>query len=215
MRRLNLAKVRELESLKASNQRAEYVRNEIAKIDNYLDIAGPYKDALNKIRVLTEDKYGAFQKNRVAFVENSLAENIELLFPKFNFIPKISYSFERNCMKSELLLQDARGNFRYPRLTEGKFMQQLIGFTSAINVLELLGADTFYIDEAFSNASMNNKEKMSDVLESYHRRGIQMILISQSPECYSALSRREFHLENNGDFCVVTKVEDFVRGEEV
>ena len=80
-------------------------------------------------------------------------------------------------------------------------MKDLIAFTSAIKVLELVGSKTFYIDEAFSHASLSNKEKMGNVIGSYIDEGLQMILISQSAECYQNLPRKEFYLVKEDNVC--------------
>ncbi|MFQ9249550.1 MAG: hypothetical protein ACLR3R_20090 [Clostridium paraputrificum] len=193
--------VKDLEVIKTNNARASYLQEQMKSVDDYLDIAPTYVSALNSILMTTKDEYSKYQSNRVAFIENSLAEILALLFPNEFFIPKLNYSLERRNIRCELIFTDADGNERHPRITEGDFMKDLIAFTSAIKVLELVGSKTFYIDEAFSHASLSNKEKMGNVIGSYIDEGLQMILISQSAECYQNLPRKEFYLVKEDNVC--------------
>lgn len=112
-------------------------------------------------------------------------------------------------MRSELVFVDDKSNVRYPRITEGGFMKQLIGFVSAIKVIQLIGAKTLFMDEAFSNASAKKKEQVAQVINEYLKEGLQLILISQSPECYDTLPRREFRLNTVKKLCVLTDVRDY------
>lgn len=204
---MNMAK--ELEVLKANNARAEYLKSKVNQADEYLTFVVPYIEGLNKLLTVTKDEYAKYQEKRIHFIENSLSDNIAKLFPNEYFIPKILYSLERNNIRSELILIDEDKNERHPRITEGGFMQELIAFTSSIKVLELLGSKTFYLDEAFSKASTINKERMSEVIKGYIDEGLQMILISQSSECYQDLPRREFILEKKDKVCNILDVKDF------
>ena len=175
---------------------------------NYLELAVPYRDTCELILNTTKSTYSSYQEGRVKFIENSLDEVIAELFPKFTFKTDLDYSVFRNKIQCDLRLIDAHNNIRYPRITEGGFMKQLIGFCSAIKIMQLMGAKTFLLYEAFSNASSLNKEKMAEIIKGYLDSGIQLILISQSSECYDTLPRREFTLDTNGERCTLIDVKD-------
>lgn len=204
--------VKELEVIKANNKRGKYLRESLDKVDSYLDLAPRYVSVLNTIVATTKDEYSKYQESRVKFIEHSLEEILHILFPSESFTPKLNYSIERNNIKCELVFIDNQGNVRHPRITEGDFMKDLIAFTSAIKVLELLGSKTFYIDEAFAHASLSNKEKMGDIIGSYLKEGLQMIMISQSAECYNNLTRKEFYLEKYNNVCTIVD-EKFIEVE--
>lgn len=196
--------------IKNNKKRADSLQEKLDSVNEVISLSEYYRDVLHNILVTTKDKYSKYQKLRVNFAENSLKENIDLLFPDRGFDPIINYEFSRNNVKSSLILVDKNGNKRTPRITEGGFLQQLIGYTSAISILRLLGSKTFYIDEAFSQASSKSKESMQNIIYNYTKNdGIQTILISQSPECYQDLPRREFRLKYNNGSCVMESVEDF------
>lgn len=199
----------EIERDRTINQRVDYLKEQISDLDNFLGLAVPYCDSLVKLSKLTKDTYADYQQGRIKFIEDSLEEVISELFPNSNFRPRIRYTHYRNEIRSELVLIDQQGYERFPRITEGGFMKQLIGFSSAIKVLELVGSKTFYLDEAFSNASATKKEQMANIISKCLDNGLQLILISQSPECYDSLPRREFILDTKNNRCVLTDVRDY------
>lgn len=196
--------------IKNNKQRADSLREKLNSIEEIISLSEHYANMLNNINTTTKDKYSQYQKDRVGFAENSLKENIDFLFPERGFVPIIDYKFSRNNVKCSLILKDKYGNKRKPKINEGGFLQQLIGYTSAISILRLLNSKTFYIDEAFSQASSDNKEAMQDIIYNYTvGDGIQTILISQSSECYHQLPRREFRLKFKDNKCYLDSVEDF------
>ena len=199
-----------IQIIKKNKERADALKEKLDSVNDVISLSEFYVNSLHNILITTKDKYSKYQKLRVNFAENSLKENIDILFPDRGFTPIINYEFSRNNVKTSLVLKDSSGNTRTPKITEGGFLQQLIGYTSAISILRLLNSKTFYIDEAFSQASSENKEAMQNIIHGYTKNdGIQTILISQSPECYYQLPRREFKLEFRDGKCVLASVEDY------
>lgn len=199
-----------IQIIKKNKERAESIKERLDEVNDILSLSEFYVNSLHNILITTKDKYSKYQKLRVNFAENSLRENIDILFPDRGFTPRIDYEFSRNKVKSSLVLLDSRGNTRTPKITEGGFLQQLIGYTSAISILRLLNSKTFYIDEAFSQASSENKEIMQNIIHGYTvNDNIQTILISQSPECYYQLPRREFTLSYKNGEAYLESVEDY------
>ena len=196
--------------IKNNKERSDSLKARLDSIDEVISLSNFYANSLHNILITTRDKYAEYQRNRVGFAENSLKENIDFLFPDRGFTPIIDYEFSRNNVKCSLTLRDKNNNIRKPKITEGGFLKQLIGYTSAISILRLLGSKTFYIDEAFSQASSDSKDAMQNIIYNYTKNdGIQTILISQSPECYYQLPRREFRLEFLNDKCHLKSVQDF------
>lgn len=196
--------------IKNNKERADSLKEKLDSVNEIISLSEFYADSLKNIMITTKDKYADYQKARVGFAENSLKENIDFLFPERGFSPIIDYQFSRNNVKCSLTLTDKNGNRRRPKITEGGFLQQLIGYTSAISILRLLNSKTFYIDEAFSQASSENKEAMQNIIYNYTKEDkIQTILISQSSECYHQLPRREFTLEFKHDRCHLKSVKDY------
>lgn len=199
-----------VEIIKSNKARADSIKAELNKVEELYSLAEIYSNNLHNILITTKNKYAEYQKLRVSYAENALKENIDFLFPDRGFVPVIDYEFSRNNVKCSLSLVDAGGNPRTPKITEGGFLQQLIGYTSAISILSLLGSKTFYIDEAFSQASADSKDAMQDIIYNYTKKdGVQTILISQSSECYDDLPRREFHLKFKDGVCSLDAIKDY------
>ena len=209
LRNLHQNKMYEYERNKLSNERIGSLEKELNKINSKLNIITGYRVALSSIIACTKDRYGKYQTAKLEFIEDSLSDVINLIFPDTGLTPKISTTDKRNLMRSELLLVDSNGNVRYPRITEGGFMKQLIGFVSAIKVIQLIGANTLFMDESFSDASSVKKEQVTSVINEYLKEGLQLILISQYPECYDKLPRREFILKSVDGCCKLMDVVDY------
>ena len=199
-----------MESIKVNNARAASLQEEIDELNQYIELGSVYSSVLHNTLTVTKDKYSKFQSSRIKFLEVALEDNISYLFPDRGFIPKIEYEIFRNKIISKLTLIDTDKNVRFPEITEGDFLQQLIGYTSSITILKLLKCKTFYIDEAFSNASGKSKEKMQPIIYDYTAKdGLQTIMISQSSECYEDLPRREFRLNYDDGQCKLIKTIDY------
>lgn len=199
-----------VEGLKKNQERADELRDKVEYLDRYLSLNSTYVELLTNILLKTRDRYSKYQQDRIKFLEVSLESNINFLFPDRGFTPHIDYDIYRNKIKSKLVLVDPDKNVRTPEITEGDFLQQLVGYTSAISILRLLNCKTFFIDEAFSNASGASKDKMQPIIYNYTvKDGLQTIMISQSNECYADLPRREFHLEYKNGECKLVDVIDY------
>ena len=196
--------------IKNNKERADALQTKLNSVKDLINVSIQYLSILENIEVTTKSQYAEYQKSRIGFAEESLKENIDYLFADRGFTPVIDYSFSRNNVKCSLTLKDKEGNVRNPRITEGGFLKQLIGYTSSISILRLLNSKTFFIDEAFSQASSDSKEAMQAIIYNYTvKNGIQTILISQSSECYYQLPRREFRLAFENGHTVLKSVEDF------
>lgn len=202
----------EVKLAESDNLKIKQIEDELEVLNAKASLMSRYIRSTHNILLATKDAYSEYQKSRIAFIEISLKDNIDALFPKRNFTPIIDYTMYRNQIRSLLILKDPKGNTRYPDITEGGFLQQLIGYTSAMSILKLLGSKVFYIDEAFSNASEKSKEEMQSIIYGYTELdGLQTIMISQSSKTYEGLPRREFHLEfdNEADEAKLVKVKDY------
>lgn len=199
-----------VQDLKSNKARYDSLKSQVDSLNGFIELASTYNSVLHNTMIATRDKYSKYQQDRIKFLEIALESNINYLFPDRGFTPKINYEIFRNKIKSELILIDPDRNIRTPEITEGDFLKQLIGYTSSISILELLNCKTFYIDEAFSNASSLSKEKMQPIIYKYTKENnLQTIMISQSNECYLDLPRREFLLEFINNECKLIDVIDY------
>lgn len=214
--RLNSLKIKierdlkQIEIDRENNKKVDYYQKKLAKYSEVEVVARNHYNALSSILLAVENEDARYKSSRIGYLQDSLSEKIDLMFPYEVFEPSLNYETVRGKNKVSLTLKDMSGCERNPFITEGKFMQELIGFVSSMSVIELLGTKLFLIDEAFSAASEENKIKVGELLQTYIDQGIQVILISQDSNVYSYLNRREINLSKNLNNSVSSKEEDII-----
>lgn len=193
--RLN-ARKEDLQLAKQTNSRLKELHRERENLEKLKSANKQYLDAIKLTQKVSLKEYSNFKTNRLKFLESCIDKNLLEIFPHKMLRSKIN--FVEGDKNAVLTLTDADGNIRIPSMTEGGLAQELIGFTSAASVLECTGASIFYFDEAFAMSSMQNKDALGKLVYRYvQEKGVQIIMISQSPLLYENLTRREIVLESN------------------
>lgn len=144
----------------------------------------------------------AFKKRRLAFLESSITDQLDSIFPKKKLHVAIDCNFDRYKTKLRLNIVDSNNNVRPPSKTEGKLAQQLISVTSAYGCVKLLGKNILYMDEPFSNSSEDNLIKLQKLLNRFVVEGFQVILIAQSPLLFADIERRLILLRSRNGIVV-------------
>lgn len=191
---------------KYAKERYEECNREYVDVITKLDEAKELKVIYNNLMHFTNEAYTEYKNKRNNLLEMSIGNSIDRLFVEEDFTPRItSYPYNGKILtKLELISSDGDGlnlgeeDIRVPKYSEGGFLQQLIGYSSSMTILELLGSKTLLIDEAFSNASDNKRNAMQQILYEHSVvKGIQIIVVSQSDALYKDLPRRQFNLNRN------------------
>lgn len=184
----------------------------VAKLDYLLEKKKDlekYKNDLVTINKVAVKEYREYRCRRIDFLNNTITSNIQKIFPYEGYKSRIVYETKYNNSNAYVTLLDKNGNVRIPKYSEGGLLKELIGFTSAISVLECLDSNTFLFDEAFGMASKNNKPKLGDMLNNCINNGVQMFLVSQTSDLYDGLNCRKIYLERDAvtNQTYVSKVE--------
>ena len=149
------------------------------------------------VKFLTNEDHN-FKQRRLEYLEKYIDSNLDIIFPNECFKSHIEFDYSYNSQKVSLTLIDREGKVRIPSICEGSLLQQLIGFSAAVAITECLGSNKFYMDEAFSASSMENKSKIADLLKKLVQdSGFQIILIEQSDDIYKDIPRREIYLNKD------------------
>lgn len=190
---------KEVEYLTMKNNLEVYERLQKAYTDvlnlkeNVNTLLNVYKIFINLL--VSEDN--AFKEKRLRYLEAYIDKNLEIIFPNENFKSKIDFDYSYNNQKVALYLIDNEGKVRIPSVCEGSFLQQLIGFSAAVGIIECLGSNKLYMDEAFSASSMENLSKISGLLKKLLEAGSQIIIIEQKDDIFKDLPRREINIEKD------------------
>ena len=191
-------KRRELDIAKFYNAQYDEVKAKYDKTKDLLNDISTLKQLFSIfISLLTNEDHN-FKERRVKYLEKYIDNNLDIIFPNECFKSKIDFDFSYNSQKVSLTLLDREGRERIPSVCEGSLLQQLIGFSAAVAIAECLGYDKFYMDEAFSASSMENKSKIANLLKKLvEESGFQIILIEQSDDIYKDIPRREIYLKKD------------------
>lgn len=184
----------EIDEIKRENARVEYLNLRIQNTTEANSNLTNYIKTLDNILLRSKEQDIKYKNDRIGSIEDNVKDGIDLIYPNDDFGVKITYSNERNKSRSRLHLIDSEGYTRNPKNTEGGLMKQLIGFSSSMSVVTLLNTMKFYIDEAFGAGSPENRAKVGQIINNFLNKEVQMFLVSQSPEVYQDIPRREIHL---------------------
>lgn len=139
----------------------------------------------------------AFKEKRLRYLEAYIDRNLEIIFPNEGFRSKIDFDYSYKKQKVALYLVDRYNKVRIPSICEGSLLQQLIGFSAAVGIVECMGANKLYMDEAFSASSMENLTKISALLKKLIDDDFQILIIEQKNDIFKDLPRREINLEKD------------------
>ena len=195
-----IAANKEYEQLEREKVAGESIEQELKQ---YVSDLVQLKDNVNY-----EDK--EYRNRRIDFLNNELTDMLYKFFPNKGLVADIVFDDKYKGSNAFLQLKDADGNLRTPENTEGGFGQYLISYAAVTAVLQTLGQNIVYLDEAFGVASKTNLVKMADLLNKSCQSGMQIILATQDPLLYSSVPHRAFCLELDveKDAVVVDKVLD-------
>lgn len=190
---LNTIKTKHYEGKRNNEEKAD-VEKKVAKgreLSRTLTILrSTNKDLLEKLTV--EDL--EFKNRRLDYLSDRITENINRLFPTRGFRVKIECDLNRG-MKAKLKLFTKLGKERLVHMSEGKFFQSLVSYSSSTSIIESTGTDKLYLDEAFAVSDPENLVEVSHLVGDLLGRMNQITMIEQTSVGYKNLPRREIHLK--------------------
>lgn len=169
------------------NRQLEEVNKLVADLSNYSLI-------LNRLLKTARNEESKYRDSRNAYLESYCSEYIHFIFPDSNYICQIDTPQKRGVNNTKLTIRDELGYPSNPKLFLSGLMKQLVSCSAIIAVTELMGYNTFFLDEAFGNASIDNKPLVGQLLGKVLERDFTIFLISQDPGLYRDLPRREISL---------------------
>lgn len=83
--------------------------------------------------------------------------------------------------------------------SQGCLFQQIVSFAALIGIMDLVGVNTVYVDEAFSGVAKSNISKITALLRIYQERGYNIILIAQDAEIAEGIEANTLFLSRSID----------------
>lgn len=194
----NQALKNKISNAEESNRKHEEYKNKYNKLSTVLQSGENYQNILECLLLRCKVEDTKFKEERLHFLEEAIQEGFDYIFPNENITPKLEYVPFRgkNVASLKLLVPNpstTEQDYLQPKNASG-LQKQLIAFTGAATVCDLLGLNKIFVDEAFNNSSTENKFKLGKVLEMFKDKGMQIFLISQDVALYQDLPRREIHI---------------------
>lgn len=184
----------ELQLAKDRSLRYEKLQNNYDMVCKLHGDVSNLKIIFNTFLKILAAEDNAFKQRRLKYLEAYIDRNLEVIFPNEGFRSKIHFDYSYNNQKVTLYLVDRYGKVRIPSVCEGSLLQQLIGFSAAVGIIECLGANKLYMDEAFSASSMENLTKISSLLKKLIEEDFQILIIEQKNDIFKDLPRREINI---------------------
>lgn len=184
-----------LEQGKIANKEREELEIKYKEASSVLNQAKTLKEVNKRLleKVIAEDI--AFKERRLDFLSEKVTEYLQSLFPARGFRAKIECDFYRGDLNPRLRFFDKHGNERLLFLSEGRFLQSLISYGGSVALIESLGTDKLFMDEAFAVSDPENLLEVGKLTETILERMAQVFMIEQTSNGYKNIPRREIHLE--------------------
>lgn len=176
------------------NKEYEVVKDKFMRLDKLNKTVTIYLQQLKLIleRAKLEDQ--TYRARRIGFIEQSIEHNLAVLFPEESITPRLEPTVLRGKNLLSLVLTDSLGNSHTPTMYAGGMMKSAISYAASMSIINLIGTNKVFIDEAFGVGSDEKKAEMGELLREYLDSGVQVILVSQGTALFQNLPRREFHL---------------------
>lgn len=192
----SLKNEKQIELRLAEDRSAKYekLQSDLEKLQSLNTDINTLKNIFSMFLKILATEDNAFKKKRLRYLEAYIDRNLEIIFPNEGFKSKIYFDYSYNKQKVALYLIDRYGKVRIPSVCEGSLLQQLIGFSAAVGIVECLGANKLFMDEAFSASSMENLTKISALLKKLIEEDFQILIIEQKNDIFKDLTRREINI---------------------
>lgn len=184
----------ELKTAKKTNENIEQISAYELELKDLYELLHNFNNMLVRMRNKISAEDIDFKNRRIEYLNKIITEILAEFFPYLGLQASISYEDNRNSTKAKLRLKDADGNIRKPLISEGKFCQYLISFAGVAGILQSLGKNSIYLDEAFGVTSRERLTQVGEMLHKSVQKGLFLIAVTQNPELYNSVPRREIRM---------------------
>lgn len=137
---------------------------------------------LSVLERLIMNQQAEWQDSILRTLEAKISEALAIVYPEDGY----TVSLKARLLRGKIHIEGTVRAFfldEFPGTisdSQGRLFQQVVSFAALLVVMNILGVDTVYVDEAFSGASLDNAKRVNRLLKSYSDRGVNIILIAQN-----------------------------------
>lgn len=134
---------------------------------------------LNNIIIEEENEW---RRSVLNIIESEIISDLAFVYPEDFYQLTLSSRIVRNKIHIEAMVKSVFCNNIPGRIknTQGRLFQQIVSFAALKSIMNLLGINSVYIDEAFSGAAKDNIKHLNKFLSHIKDEGFNIILIAQN-----------------------------------
>lgn len=169
-------------SAKRSNELYESSAKELAKLKAQIAYVSNLNSALHVLARLIMDQEKQWQEKVLRGLEAEIMEELSFVYPNDGYKVQLSSRILRGKIHIEASVSSHFTDSLAGDIedTQGGLFQQIVSFAALVGIMQIYCVNTIYIDEAFSDASPENVDKLNSLLCHLESRGINIILIAQN-----------------------------------
>lgn len=186
-----------LENYKKENSKFEEIKASLQTATVASDSLYIYTSLLSRVYKDLKAEEVRYKETRISEIDKEITNVLATVIPEEGFQAKIATNFKYRTERADLTLVTPTGHKRFPEISNGGMVQQMVGVGSSVAISRYLGLEMCLMDEAFSLCHPSNKPKLAETVKDMVDSGIQVIMIEQYDDGYRNLTRREFLLEKN------------------
>lgn len=182
---------------KKNNEKVQKATDNLNNLQSTFSRLEEYYKTLQSILKVASKEDARYRESRLNYLSNYIDSNLAEIFPEEGFKTNIPLEYKYGKHHASLQMYNNKGILSVPKVSDGKCCQQLISFSAGAAIVECLGSNKLYMDEALSAASAEKLHKIGMLINNLINKGFQIILIEQRDDVYKDIPRREFTLYKN------------------
>ena len=157
--------------------------------------------ALQKLSALIVGKESEWQDKVLRMLEAEIMEYLSIVYPNDGYVVQLSCRVLRGKVHVDAKVTSYFASTMPWSVadTQGRLFQQIVSFAALECVMRILGADTIYVDEAFSGSSEENVQLVNRLLMAAQSKGRNVIMIAQNHAVAAGIDANVLYIERSID----------------
>ena len=184
-----------------SNENYSYMRNKLRDTELKMQYAMGVNSGLSFLDTIIATQENEWQSAILRKLESEILSALSFVYPSDGYSVKLS----ARVLRGKVHIESNIGSYFLGEIsgdvasTQGRLFQQVVSFAALLCVMDILGIQTIYVDEAFSGVAKANIPKINALLKSYQERGFNLIIIAQDVAMATGIESNTLLLSRSTD----------------
>ena len=184
-----------------SNENYTYMRNKLRDTELKMQYAMGVNSGLSFLDTIIATQENEWQSAILRKLESEILSALSFVYPSDGYSVKLS----ARVLRGKVHIESNIGSYFLGEIsgdvasTQGRLFQQVVSFAALLCVMDILGIQTIYVDEAFSGVAKANIPKINALLKSYQERGFNLIIIAQDVAMATGIESNTLLLSRSTD----------------